>query len=103
MSIHATIRTLALVGLVLFVGATLVGCSSMPSGDLVVPNVIGMSPITRVVDTIARSGLRDLPIPVTSSKPAGTIVSETPSAGTTVRRGTTIRFYYASGSTATTG
>ena len=101
MSIHATIRTLALVGLVLFVGATLVGCSSMPSGDLVVPNVIGMSPITRVVDTIARSvGPAHT---CDKQQTSGHNRFRDSSAGTTVRRGTTIRFYYASGSTATTG
>lgn len=57
--------------------------TSPAAGGVVVPRVVGLSQ-ARAVDQIERVGLRVNSFPVASNRPRGTVVSQSPTAGTQV-------------------
>ena len=66
------------------------------TGEAPVPNVVG-SRDTDAIPRLQTAGFRVSSTPVSSTRPAGTVLTQSPAGGTTATRGTTVRITVSGG------
>src|SRR5205085_458545 len=69
---------------------------SRGKGSVAVPNVVGI-PVAQATAHLAAAGLTANRKPVSSSKPAGTVVAQDPAAGSSTPRGSSVTLNVSSG------
>ena len=82
-------------------GATTTGNTTSPSQTIRVPNVVGVQQ-TVAQRRLHSAGLGSQVRYVSSQKPSGQVVAESPAAGTTVKKGSKVQISVSLGPTATT-